>query len=86
MKISLLLSALGTVVLVGCSAVHPFSNSTVSSSSAAQPFSSPLGYQYGTKSVYLPQEDRRNYQPVPDGYALVYTELVARHGARIIQS
>jgi hypothetical protein len=43
-------------------------------------------YAYGTKSVYQPRATLKQYQPVPQGYSLVFTELVARHGSRALSS
>lgn len=40
----------------------------------------------GTKAPYAPQQDWRLYQPVPDGYAPLHVQLVARHGSRGISS
>lgn len=37
---------------------------------------------YQTKTPYAPQQDAESYEPAPAGFAPVYTELVARHGAR----
>ncbi len=35
-----------------------------------------------SKTLYQPQQQIADYQPVPSGYQLVFTELLARHGAR----
>ncbi|MBJ7555043.1 histidine-type phosphatase [Marinomonas spartinae] len=43
-------------------------------------------YAYGTKSVYQPQASSAHYQATPNGYHLVYTELLARHGSRALSS
>lgn len=37
-----------------------------------------------SKTPYQPQQQIADYQPVPTGYQLVFTELLARHGARTI--
>ena len=37
---------------------------------------------YATKTLYAPQQDASTYAPTPAGYKPVFTQLVARHGAR----
>lgn len=39
-------------------------------------------HYYTTKTPYGPQESPRDYQPVPKGFAPVFTENVTRHGSR----
>jgi hypothetical protein len=65
---------IGLLVLSGCSSIDKTSNTA----SAA--------YVYGTKSVYVPQDNIANYSAAPENYTLVYTELLARHGSRALSS
>ena len=37
---------------------------------------------YQTKTPYRAQQDLATYEPPPPGFAVVYTQLVARHGSR----
>ncbi|WP_110690085.1 histidine-type phosphatase [Salinicola endophyticus] len=48
--------------------------------------SSSKQYAYGTKSTYQPHASPANYQPIPSGYHIVYTELLSRHGSRALSS
>lgn len=41
---------------------------------------------YFSKTPYAPQQDLRDYQPVPAGYEAVFTQHVARHGSRGLSS
>jgi hypothetical protein len=41
---------------------------------------------YTTKTPYEPQQDPATYTPPPAGYDVLYTEIVARHGARGLSS
>ncbi|WP_318465517.1 histidine-type phosphatase [Photobacterium leiognathi] len=43
-------------------------------------------YQLGTKTTYAPQQKLGTYQQAPQGYELVYSELVSRHGSRALSS
>ena len=40
----------------------------------------------GTATPYRPQQDLGSYQPPPEGFAPVYTQLLARHGSRGLSS
>src|SRR5262249_36415755 len=44
------------------------------------------GQFLGSKTPYAPQQDPLTYQPPPAGFTPVFTELVARHGARGLTS
>jgi len=41
---------------------------------------------YTTKTPYRPQQDAASYEPPPEGFTPVFTELVARHGSRGLSS
>src|SRR3954462_9368212 len=41
---------------------------------------------YGTATPYRPRQDIGSYQPPPEGFAPVFTQLVARHGSRGLSS
>ncbi len=43
------------------------------------------GY-YASKTPYAPQQDSRSYEPPPAGFRPVFTQLLARHGARSLVS
>ncbi|CAM3630931.1 Histidine phosphatase superfamily (branch 2) [Vibrio aerogenes CECT 7868] len=66
------ISVFGAMMLAGCSL----------------PGNSPASadYVYGTKTVYSPRQAMNTYEPVPDGYSLVFTQSLARHGSRALTS
>ena len=37
---------------------------------------------YTTKTTYQPQQQQATYEPVPNGFVPIHTQLVARHGSR----
>jgi hypothetical protein len=37
---------------------------------------------YTTKTTYQPQQHQATYEPVPNGFVPIHTQLVARHGSR----
>lgn len=41
---------------------------------------------YQTKTPYQPLQDLKKYEPIPQGFQAVFTELVARHGSRGLSS
>jgi hypothetical protein len=41
---------------------------------------------FSSNTPYEPQQDLSTYEPPPPGYALVFTQLVARHGSRALTS
>lgn len=41
---------------------------------------------YQTKTPYQPLQDLKKYEPIPQGFEPVFTELVARHGSRGLSS
>ena len=41
---------------------------------------------YQTKTPYQPLQDLKKYEPTPQGFEPVFTELVARHGSRGLSS
>jgi len=43
------------------------------------------GY-YASKTPYEPQQHASSYEPAPPGYTAVFTQLVARHGSRALES
>src|SRR5437764_1333319 len=43
------------------------------------------GY-YATKTPYAPQQDAHDYEPPPAGFRPVFTQLLARHGSRSLNS
>ncbi|WP_421847583.1 histidine-type phosphatase [Marinomonas sp.] len=69
-----IIPVIGILALTGCSSVGTTSNTPSDA------------YVYGTKSVYVPQDNAENYSSVPASFTLVYTELVARHGSRALSS
>lgn len=58
---------------------------TLANSSAIAAASTDL-YQYSSKSIYSAQQDSSSYEAAPDGYHVVYSQLVERHGARALSS
>ncbi|MCK7626615.1 histidine phosphatase family protein [Streptomyces sp. RS10V-4] len=40
------------------------------------------GAAYSTKTPYEPRQNPRTYEPAPDGFVPVFTEIVSRHGSR----
>ena len=70
MRINALLSALLSIGLLGSALT---ANAQTSSG-------------YATKTLYQPQQARHTYEAPPKGFHAIYTELLARHGARGLTS
>lgn len=43
-------------------------------------------YQYSSKATYTARQQAVDYETAPDGYQVVYSQLVERHGARALSS
>lgn len=43
-------------------------------------------YQYSSKATYSAQQNLTSYESAPDGYDVVFSQLVERHGARALSS
>ncbi|HHF7347331.1 TPA: histidine-type phosphatase [Legionella feeleii] len=41
-------------------------------------------FNYASKTPYPARKEAANYQPVPEGYYPIFTQLLARHGARVL--
>ncbi|PNI03198.1 histidine-type phosphatase [Vibrio diazotrophicus] len=72
-RYTLIASAITVALVTGCSSTHQ--------SSAAGD-----GYQYSSKATYSAQQELSSYEAAPDGYNVVYSQLVERHGARALSS
>ena len=46
----------------------------------------PANAFYATKTPYAPEQDLSSYEPAPAGYGPVFTQMLARHGARALTS
>ncbi|MGV2986660.1 histidine-type phosphatase [Vibrio sp. E150_011] len=55
-------------------------------SSTTDQTESEVDYEYGTKTAYSVQQDLQTYEIAPDGYRAVYTQMLARHGSRVLSS
>jgi hypothetical protein len=67
-------AAVGVSLLVACTTVGH-----------ARDYSPDEGF-YATKTPYAPQQDAHAYESPPAGFRPVFTQLVARHGARSLDS
>lgn len=45
-----------------------------------------INFNYASKTPYHVSKESTNYQPIPQGYYPIFTQLLARHGSRVLSN
>lgn len=72
-----------TIILLGISTSAGVLAAGLDAADDAQS-SHPFPPALATKTPYLPLQDWKSYQRPPEGYQPIFTEMVARHGSRLL--
>jgi len=76
----------GTIPISFTVTVTDSATGLAKASSVQVTLSCPVLANLTTETLYQPQQNASTYEPAPAGFSPVYTELVARHGARGMSS